>query len=73
MSGFDKKNGFECEHCGARIGGEPYDFYQSLALLKAAGWTSRKDKEGNWFKFCCKAHADLWWFMEQSRVIPDKT
>lgn len=69
MSEFSKKNGFECELCGACIGGEPYDFYQSLTLSKEAGWVSRKDKEGNWFKFCCKAHADTWWAIEQDRVV----
>ena len=68
MNGFNKKNGFECELCGARIGGEPYDFYQSLQMSKDAGWTSRKDKDGNWFKFCCKEHANTWWAIEQDRV-----
>ena len=69
MGDFSKKNGFECELCGVRIGGEPYNFYQSLALSKEAGWVSRRDKYGNWFKFCCKEHADIWLKTEKDQVI----
>lgn len=64
MGQFDKKNGFTCEYCGEHLGGGDYDFYQSLQMTKDAGWVSRKDKDGEWHKFCCKEHADIWWEFE---------
>ena len=51
MSDYDKDFGFECDVCGQTVGGDPYDFEESLELRKREGWINRKI-DGEWLSFC---------------------
>lgn len=50
---FDNDFGFECEQCGATIGGGLYDFWESKDLMENDGWITRK-VDGEYLNFCCE-------------------
>lgn len=71
MSKFDKEWGFECDQCGQTVGGNPYDFDESLELRKQEGWLNRKH-DGEWYSFCCQECYDEWLADHNIKPTPRK-
>lgn len=50
---------FACDGCSETFDTQTAEFTSALTLMKHAGWTAKRDSEGEWYHHCGPCSTDF--------------